>query len=428
MKPWIDTLPDFLPPVQFRPQAWSLASCSEDFAEELRATEQALQTLLGRDGQPISLFTVSKVTRDLLGWFAHPFTQHHLTYPFTEDGLVKSIGRELLDGNSASFVLACLYPEATMRALQSHTDIKGNWSRVGLRPAPISSNESLKEDGQNVAERIISKKVAESVSKSSVPQTESSIGEIENKLGASFQDNSGTEVSLENLIPMARVSTKKEKVLSEFVLTRAHQVALMIRLVEETQAPLPVQQEHFNGLIKQDILSKKGTGSEAANYWLEDTLLPALSGMKADQMQVFLRLWGQGWGLTFNHPASAMRNGHFWQNLANMQSPDRQCFVKDVLPNLVHTSEWSFRDRLEMLQAMVEKLQGKSWLLQERLGLWMAWGGDLDEEGADPTISDEGFLRSTTTARRWLTKQGLEGDAFGSSGSISNRQPAKKMT
>ena len=172
---------------------------------------------------------------------------------------------------------------------------------------------------------------------------------------------------------------------------------------------LALLREDLDGKIKRSIVSTKGTQSRARNYWLEDILIPALTDLTVEDLSDLLRFWPTHQKGTFNDPAKAMESRNFWSNLRGMEAPARRFLLSNVLPAIVDTSEWTATQRIEMLEPMIERIKSYPDLVRQRLDLWKAWGGNLDEDVSLP--AEEGALSApTTSARAWLSERGLDPD------------------
>lgn len=195
---------------------------------------------------------------------------------------------------------------------------------------------------------------------------------------------------------------------SEAVLVLARDMAGWAeRAAQQDEA---VVREHINQAIKASIRTNKGVGASGANYWFEDIAFPALCQLPVDTARTVVRLWPQHSGVTFNDPQKAMGNATFWRAIRFTDRPLRTFLVTEALPALVDTSAWTADLRLALLDPLLGPARepGRKWLFDERLALWRAWGGRLDEECAVPGAApSESFLApsKTTTARAWLLDQ-----------------------
>lgn len=185
--------------------------------------------------------------------------------------------------------------------------------------------------------------------------------------------------------------------------------AWLVELRAQPDQPLPLLQEEFDGKIKRAVIESKGTGLRARNYWFEDVLLPALTDLDATDLRDVLKFWPSHQNVTFNDPIKSMEQRSFWMNLRAMDYEPRNVMMTEVLPSLIDASEWTDEQRFGMVDPMVTWIKGYPDLVRQRLDLWKAWGGDLDQEVALP--AEEGALTApTTSARQWLAGIGLDPD------------------
>lgn len=171
--------------------------------------------------------------------------------------------------------------------------------------------------------------------------------------------------------------------------------------------------EKIDGFLKRHIQDSKGTSDEAAGYWFEDELLPALARLSPEQISDVLSGWPPGLKFPLNNPARTLGHGRFWAALKSGGDPSRQSMLTDALPALVDTSTWRTKDRYQVLVPMFELARSEQ-EFRLRLGLWLAWGGDLDAQMPDPDTDvseskDTAFQvqqAPMVSARSWLASRG----------------------
>lgn len=400
MKSWTTTLPDFLPAFDFSPDHWSVALCNPAFAEAFEQTGLDVGTLLGQSQTPLPLARLAKHTKSLLTWFGHEKTQQHLTYPFTDQGLVDAIVAQFHEPNDTCMLLAHLYPMHTMLALQTLPSLE-NWSEVRLVDARLVSNiqaflSPLKPSASSQSPAPAPAQPASSVQFSEKESEDVKAAEAKRPTDKATEGKDPAPIDKEDHVRRNKMQHVVEK--------EAPRVLQWLESALNSSPTSVVQKETLDRMFKRDALARKGAGEEASNYWFEDVLLPGLCGLNKSQLQQLHAIWPDHFRPTFNHPVLSMRNPNFWRSLNCMKYADRQYLVQQVLPDVVDTSLWSFRDRFEMFQSMVDKAP-QGWMFEERLNMWLRWGGDIHEEGV---VSDEGDLLSPApmlSVRSWVESQ-----------------------
>ena len=300
----------------------------------------------------MSLYDLNKAALVLKQWFNNPSTQKSLTFPFTQEGLIRSLACNLEEGHEALFLLSQLFPQSTMKALQSLEKAPNEWRGLLLELSVAPSSPT--------------------------PTTKTS-----------------------------PAKPKKDKYVPSMVTEHAQKIRKWLVEVSNEDIPLAVRKEQWNSHLKKSIIKEKGAGTDATNYWFEDIFVHGLCGLNEDELQQVKNIWSGNLNATFHHPSATMKNSSFWRSLGSMSTPSRRMLMQDVLPHLVDTSLWSFKERYYMLQGMLEQAKERSWLFEERLDFWQALGGVLTEEGPVGTEGDLLMASPAKTAQDWIEEQNI---------------------
>jgi hypothetical protein len=163
--------------------------------------------------------------------------------------------------------------------------------------------------------------------------------------------------------------------------------------------------EKIDAVVKEQIRNDKGVGSEAAGYWFEDVLVPALSRLDEPALSSLLDAWPSSLLFELNHPSKVVGSNRFWGCLKANGDATRDKMLADVLPQLTDASSWSAKERFNMLPDMFALARSEA-EFHKRLRLWTAWGGDLDTplpaDNAGPEIGFSSPVQPPITARAWL--------------------------
>ena len=385
---FISLLPPLFPHMEEGLEQWSSTHTSEAFQKEFEESRRLLACV--KNNQAISLYELNKTITVLREWFEASSTQHSLTFPFTQDGLVKALSIELEQQPTLAMpLLAQLFPYSTMKALQSMDKAPSQWRSLLLHVpslAPVSQQVSsqAKED-----------------SALPVPQTSQLSGRSEEKTKSdTIEEGQAVTPSV-----VKAKKEKKEKYIPPVVSQQAEKIRRWLGAVSDETVPLPVRKEAWTSKLKKSILHHKGAGTEATNYWFEDFFVHGLCGLNDQELEQVKNLWSDSFAVSFHHPSASMKNANLWRSLASMPFDTRQTLLTDVLPHIIDTSLWSFKDRYYMFQSMAEQARERPWLFEERLKFWEALGGDIMEEGPTGAKSDMFDMTSSQSVYQWIAEQ-----------------------
>jgi hypothetical protein len=164
-----------------------------------------------------------------------------------------------------------------------------------------------------------------------------------------------------------------------------------------------------------DQALKRLQASTAQSHWFEEVLLPGLLALPPADLLELQDVWPPHARYVLADPVGLMKNSKFWAGLRDAGPVAQKMLSEDWLPRLVASDEWSPTDRIRMLRFMVAYVKTDRPLFEQRLGLWQAWGGQLNESAQLPhehTAPDEGSAFSapavqSKSALQWLDEQGV---------------------
>lgn len=390
-------LPPLFPHVEEGLERWSATHTSEAFQKEFEESRRLIACV--KNDQAISLYELNKTITVLKEWFEASSTQHALTFPFTQDGLVKALSIELeQQPTQAMPLLAQLFPYSTMKALQSMDKAPSQWRSLLLHvpsltpvsqqvPQPSLPPAENEEPSRNVPP-------SDQATTSSFAHGEENIKDVKDKTVEEVQ-----------VMDSSTVKAKKEKYVPPVVSQQAEKIRRWLEAVSDETVPLPVRREAWTSKLKKSILHHKGAGTDATNYWFEDFFVHGLCGLNDQELGQVKNLWSDSFAVSFHHPSASMKNANLWRSLASMPFDTRQTLLTDILPHIIDTSLWSFKDRYYMFQSMAEQARDRPWLFEERLKFWEALGGDIMEEGPTGAKSDMFDMTSSQSVYQWIAEQ-----------------------
>jgi len=380
-KEFVALLPPLFPEYSGSVLAWDTKFCSKDFQNTFSLAQEAVACVMGENETFVSFARVINLKKILTEWFVSPLVQNTLTFPPNTQSLVDAL-KLSLDAHKEDIellsVLSCFFPNEMMQSLQASQNVDGDFGRIILA-APLTQ-------------------------------------EITPPDASPRQPVNKKEKSKEKKTP-----EKKDQ--SALVVKNALFLRGLLNSINQTD-PLPVQKEKWNGLLKSDILSQKGVGSDAINYWFEDIFFPGSCALSQEEMDRILDLTSDHLRPNFSNPAGAFKG--LFSHMRGMPFDERKHFVDTFLPRLVDFSMWGFRERFQLLQSFLEGTEKREWAFRERLGLWKGLGGDLNEAGSTGKSSDV-FSDHTTTALEWMQSKKNDAWDLEKLTHTTSRSPAQKM-
>ena len=379
------------------------SQCSVEFQRLWQSDKDILDVMTtGDSGRPVSLASVRQFSKRLEAFMTSEFTEELMSLPPSPNGFHRAIAVEIENNSSTSITSGCfavalavLRPGDVAKALRFVPDHKLNndWKIIAQQVKfPVSKFQEKRQQE-------VSKFVNDAQHTSLHPVSDKDTQPV--VVAPSHIENNKKDASDKSFTAQPRKIgfSELDKNLG----------LLFVEWVKDAKtSPVEdVQMEQFDGLLKKHIMLEKGSDKASANYWLEDVAIQGLSTLQKDDMEEIVRLWPKNHQLTFNDPLKTVANTNFWRNLRAMKTVERSYYLEEILPKIVNTSDWQNEMKFELLKKLTVNTEKYDWLFEERLKLWLAWGGNLDGR-----IEPENFEKSsvfasveTTSAREWLKDQ-----------------------
>ena len=369
---------------------FSTAACSVEF-KRLCQSDSDILAAMTTDNSPrqVSLASVRQLAQRLERWMQSPIVENHMTLPPSVIGFHRALAYEIesnpsLDLSDGCFAVALIErrPGDVARALKlvSEEKIGPDWK--------ILLSQVLTDD----------KKVEKSVR----PETVA----VETPIVA--PEKTEDKVVVPPPIPKDFVVAPIRRF--DFTPTQKSYGLLFMEWVKEVKnetTTLSIQRQNFDGLVKKNVFKFQGTSTNNYNRWLEEFAIGALVTLSAENMAEILELWPTHQSMTFADPIKTISENTFWQNIRRMNTTTRTYFLETVLPSIVSHEDWNNDTKYKLLPKMLEKTENHEFLVEERLKLWLAWGGNLDaviskKSDANPSAFE---VVETHSPRQWIDEQ-----------------------
>ena len=167
--------------------------------------------------------------------------------------------------------------------------------------------------------------------------------------------------------------------------------------------------EKLDQRIKEQVAEKAQPGPRRMSGWMEFMLLPAISLLDAQKMEALADLWPPHQATSFIDPQKTLSGKRFWgivDGVAN--SSARQTLFSRLLPALIDSSQWSSGLRHGIAISMLEWTSSRPEAFEERLGLWRAWGGKMEDAPAKAAPAAGVFGQSQQvpeTVGQWIASK-----------------------
>lgn len=381
---------------------FSTTACSVEF-KRLRQSDSDVLAAMTTDthARPVSLASVRQFSERLERWMQSPIVESEMTLPPSMAGFHRALAYEIesnpsLDLSDGCFAVALIdrRPGDIARALKlvSEDKISADW-KILRSQIVLDEKRAVRQDAQTppplpkvvVEAPVVSDPPAESVKDESVKSVEP----VKASVGFSA-------------IPSKR--------LNDFSPVQKAHGALFVEWVKqaksETEVPA-IQRQNFDGLVKQNVFKYQGAANTNFNRWLEEFAIGALASLPTENMAEILDLWPTHQSMTFADPVKTISDNNFWQTVRRMKTSPRTYFLETILPTIVSTENWNNETKYDLLPKMLEKTEEYEFLVEERLKLWLAWGGNLDaavSQKSDQTPSAFDMVE-THSARQWIEEQ-----------------------
>lgn len=383
-------------------EAFSVAECSAEF-QRLWKSDSDILTVMTTDTTDknvglVSLASIRQFAQRLEKWMTCAHTEENMTLPPSVSGFHRAIAAEIetnpstqLENGCIAVALAIVRPGDVARALRAIPEDKlsNDWKKIRTQIAPYRFSDKPEAKKEQPAPTIAAPQPVAADRGAAAPQVDTPV------------ENVGKAKTAEKTkAPRKEDFPDKQKAEGE-------KWVGWLKALEEFPSR-PVKIEAMNGFIKKEVAAHKGTGPEALNYWFEDVALPALCTLPVETLKEVLDVWPPHTEVSFNDPVRTMSSPRLWRDLRLMKYAARSFVLDDLLPQLMDTSAWTDEQRLEMFKHMTNTTQRHDWLFEERVRLWLKWGGNLDAEVVLPSQSDSVFdTVKTQSVRQWVAQEGV---------------------
>lgn len=188
-------------------------------------------------------------------------------------------------------------------------------------------------------------------------------------------------------VKRSAVAPKEREISPDVMETRGWLLSQLVA-IGNSQDPEGILQERFDQAIKERIDIEGRPGPRMHAGWIEYRLIPAVAGLDANMINLLVDFWPQKHSRPLIDPVKTLSAPRFWALIEDAPDKDaRSAYVDRFLPTVIDTSEWSSSMRYQLGTAMFEWTAKRPKAFAERLGLWRAWGGKMDD-AATPASSD----------------------------------------
>ena len=143
--------------------------------------------------------------------------------------------------------------------------------------------------------------------------------------------------------------------------------------------------------------------------WFDRVLFPEIIKLPAKDIELLAATWPSHSRFTPESPVDWVDQSRFWVMLRDTGPERREVLSQGALASLVNMERANANTRYEMATKMFPFAARKSDVFRQRLGLWMSFGGNLDEETVAASETSDVDLSSpsvpTQTVRQWVEAQ-----------------------
>lgn len=183
------------------------------------------------------------------------------------------------------------------------------------------------------------------------------------------------------------------------------QAALMASMADK---PEGILQEEFDETLKRHA-AEKALNARVLSNWVEYDVFPAVAGLPAPLLQRFTQVWPESHTSSFGNPERTLSTKRFWAILEDVKSPAREVMFEEVLPKLINTDQWDSPLRFNLAKHMLSWTFRRPEAFEERLQLWLRWGGRFNDAPAVVIPENHGRFTSATpeleTVESWIRAQ-----------------------
>lgn len=368
-KPWRSSWPD---------------SISEDGNEttlpdvpwkgQIARYRKVFQALNGKEGASCSVSDARELLQRMEQW-----SERHASYfswPPSQDGWARAVWATMEEpqGKEDLAWLWAVYGPAVRLAL-SEKPAPQSWAASLLRAAEVSTTASLPPAAPAASPTRATKEAAPVES-----------------------------------VPLTKEPLPKEREASPEVKRTREWIEGLLSELSASKEPDGVISEKFDRAIKEAIENHTYEGANRIAGWIEYSFLPAIVSLDHAKMSMLADLWPTSQSRSFIDPQKTVSSKRFWAVLEEVSDEARPVLVGRILPTIIDSSEWSSSQRYSMAVEMLSWTKRRPAVFQERLRLWQAWGGRMDD--AEAVSAPEGNMFSKAhppqeTVESWIKKQDI---------------------
>ncbi len=376
---------------------FSTTSCSMEFRRLHQSDMDILEAMMGDNPtRQISLASVRQLAQRLEKWMQLPAVENELTLPPSVAGFHRALAHEIENNPSLDLADGCFAvalidrrPGDVAHALKmvAEEKLSSDW-KVLLNQVVFEDKKTFRHTSPSVAKTVVT-------------EAPSPISE---------EISQGAISSAAPLVDPPKIVAPNRKRFDFSETQKSHGALFLewIKTVTEESDTVSVQRQNFDGLVKRNVFKYQGSSGGNFNRWLEEFAVGALATLSQENMTKVMELWPTHQYMTLSDPVKTLSERSFWQNTRQMTTSTRKYFMETVLPTIVSTQDWNNDTKYNLLPKMLEKTEAHEFLAEERLKLWLAWGGNLDavvSKKSEPMPSAFEMV-GTHSARQWIEEQG----------------------
>lgn len=282
-----------------------------------------------------------------------------LTWPPSVDGFIKAITRDIEAGHDDAVLMRILVPDM-----------------VALAMAPVNQIA----DTPPLA--------VDSIDKEAAPAAQPK--------------------SIDPVVPKA--PSKQTRPATETPRRQAASPDLALKLLDIVKSnPAGIASEKIDAAIKahvaRDSTSDPSRTSSARFKFFVKDLMPSIAMLPPTDIDGLMQCWPANAAVEIGRPDLLLARTDFWVAMKAGGPESRVAMMAKVLPRVFSGQGWSPEQSLGALEQMMARVRSPE-EFSRRLGLWHAWGGNLDapilKDAAD---SNDGFSTPSAgpiTARSWV--------------------------
>lgn len=374
---------------------FSTASCSMEFKRLHQSDMDILEAMMGDNPvRQVSLASIRQLAQRLEKWMQLPAVENELTLPPSVAGFHRALAHEIENNPSLDLVDGCFAvalidrrPGDVAHALRmvAEEKLSADW-KVLLNQVVFEDKKTFRHNSSYVAKTAppAPSPISEEISQV-IPSQEAPLADV----------------------PKIIAPNRSRFDFSEAQKSHGALFLEWIKTVTEESDTVSVQRQNFDGLVKRNVFKYQGSSGGNFNRWVEEFAVGALATLSQEDMAKVMELWPTHQYMTFADPVKTLSESSFWQNTRRMTSSTRKYFMETVLPTIVSTQDWNNDIKYDLLPKMLDKTEKHEFLVEERLKLWLAWGGNLDAVVSKKSeqMPSAFEMVGTHSARQWMEEQ-----------------------